>query len=90
MGYTTVRCGLFSMNCTKIHIVPAVVGPERRAFDIIFRTYVNVSVSRETLVYNLDRFMINPDRYLVNFMGEGPFKFTIFKSNHVSLLFTNE
>ncbi|KAF6747787.1 hypothetical protein DFP72DRAFT_1074878 [Ephemerocybe angulata] len=79
-----VKCAFYGSRCTKPFIVPAAVQcvsvNTGRTMDVVFRSYVNAAVPRASLVYNLDHFMIEVNRYPACSLVEGPWRYTIFTS----------
>ncbi|KAJ3516300.1 hypothetical protein NMY22_g14246 [Coprinellus aureogranulatus] len=85
-GYSAVQAAIIPTNCKEMCIVPVTVRPcntkALRPIDVLFRTYVSMALPSDTLSFNLDEFMTVVDPYPIHSSVPGPFKYTIFTSNH--------
>ncbi|KAF5328281.1 hypothetical protein D9611_012980 [Ephemerocybe angulata] len=80
------KCAFFGSSCSKPFIVPAAtqctsIG-KGRPMDIFFRSYVNAAIPRSSLVYNLDDYFIEVNRYPAHSLVEGPWRYAIFTSQN--------
>ena len=85
--YPQIRCAFFGTLCDKMHVVPVPVQcaslARARPIDVMFRTFVNAPVASSAISFNMDRFMIEVQRYPLACTVEGPWRFTIFVARHV-------
>ena len=86
----TLKWAFFGSKCSRVHIVPVPVerpdGPIVRSIDLAFRSYINIDVPSDTLVYNLDHFITLVDRYPSTGGIPGPHRFAIFRSGQVGVV----
>lgn len=84
-----MKCAFFGTTCSRIHIVPVPIErgdrPIVRATDLAFQSYIQFDVSQNTLVFDLDRFVMHVDRYPSNGGIPCPHRFAIIQSHHVSV-----